>query len=79
MLVTVVATMCSLTDPTSVTPGPESCITAVVTDQATMMECEGAFAAQVLPHWMEEQGYTARGYHLVKWGCVIGGTRRSTI
>ena len=35
-------------------------------------------AAQVLPQWMEENGYTARGYHLAKWGCVIGGRKRET-
>jgi hypothetical protein len=71
MLVVVVATLCLIAD-------PAACIERVVTDQATLMECEGAFAAQVLPSWMEEQGYSARGYRLAKWGCSIGG-RRSKI
>lgn len=65
MLVTVIVTLCIQT----------ACIERTVTDQATFIQCGGAFAAQVLPHWMEENGYTARGYRLVKWGCVIGGKR----
>jgi hypothetical protein len=71
MLVTVIATLCLATD-------PAACVERVVTEQATLMQCGGAFAAQVLPTWMEEQGYLARGYKLAKWGCVIGG-RRSNI
>jgi hypothetical protein len=71
MLVTVIATLCLAAD-------PSSCVDKVVTDQATLMECGGAFAAQVLPHWMEENGYTARGYRLAKWGCVVGRRKGST-
>lgn len=65
MLVTVIATLCL----------NGVCVDKVVTDQATFMQCTGAFAAQVLPHWMEENGYSARGYTLRKWGCAIGGKR----
>lgn len=72
MLVTVIATLCLTAD-------PSACVDKIVTDQATFMECAGAFAAQVLPHWMEENGYTARGYRLAKWGCVVGGVHRSNI
>jgi hypothetical protein len=65
MLITVIARLCLIADPTS-------CIDRTVTDQATAMQCGGAFAAQVLPQWMAEQGYTARGYRLASWGCQIG-------
>lgn len=68
MFVTVVALLCLAT-------APETCIERTVTDQATLMQCGGAMAAQVLPAWMESEGYTARGYRLAKWGCVIGGKR----
>lgn len=68
MLVTVTALLCLASSPTT-------CIERTVTDQATLMQCGGAMAVQVLPTWMEEQGYTARGYRLAKWGCVIGGRR----
>lgn len=66
MLVTVIATLCLAN---------AQCIERVVTNEATLMQCGGAMAVQVLPTWMEEQGYTARGYRLAKWGCVIGGRR----
>lgn len=66
MLVLVVATLCLPTG---------ACIERTVTDQATLMQCGGAFAAQVLPTWMEQEGYTARGYRLAKWGCVVGSRR----
>lgn len=69
MLVTLVVTLCL---------AGGSCIEKVVTDQATLMQCEGATAAQALPTWMAENGYTARGYRLAKWGCMIG-TRRNAI
>jgi hypothetical protein len=65
MQITVVATLCLIAN-------PSSCVEKIVTDQATMMQCGGAFALQVLPAWMQENGYTARGYRLAKWGCVIG-------
>jgi hypothetical protein len=69
MLVTVTVLLCLISS-------PETCIERVVTNEATLMQCGGAMAAQVLPTWMEEQGYTARGYRLAKWGCVIGGRRK---
>ena len=69
MLVTVIAYLCLAAEPTT-------CIERTVTNEATLMQCGGAFAAQALPKWIEENGYTARGYHLAKWGCVIGGRKR---
>lgn len=68
MLVTVIAYLCLVAE-------PKACIERTVTSEATLMQCGGAFAAQALPKWMEENGYTARGYRLAKWGCVIGGKR----
>ncbi len=65
MLVVVVATLCL----------NGSCIEKTVTDQATMGQCGGPMALQVIPQWMEDNGYAARGYRLAKWGCVIGGKR----
>ena len=66
MLVIVIATLCLANG---------DCIERTVTSEATLMQCDGAMAVQVLPQWMEENGYTARGYRLAKWGCVIGGKR----
>lgn len=66
MLVTLIATLCLAN---------AQCIERVVTSEATLMQCTGAMAVQVLPTWMEENGYTARGYHLAKWGCVIGNRK----
>jgi hypothetical protein len=71
MLVTVIATLCLVAD-------PSSCIEKTVTDQATLMQCGGAMAAQVLPQWMADNGYLARGYRLAKWGCQIGSKKTST-
>lgn len=67
--VSVIAMLCLATD-------PANCIERTVTDQATMMQCRGPMAAQVLPDWMEKNGYTARGYLLAKWDCVAAGRRR---
>jgi len=66
MLVTVIATLCL---------NGVLCVDKTVTDQATMMQCGGPMGAQVIPQWMEDQGYAARGYRLAKWSCVIGGRR----
>jgi hypothetical protein len=63
MLVTVIATLCLA----------NVCVEKTVTDQATLMQCGGGFAQQALSKWMDENGYSARGYRLAKWGCVIGG------
>lgn len=69
MFVAVIVTLCLAgADP--------ACIEKTVTDQATLMECGGAFAAQAIPQWMADNGYSARGYRLAKWGCVIGGRRK---
>jgi hypothetical protein len=65
MLVTIIATLCLADDPTS-------CIDRVVTEHATLMQCEGAVAMQAIPLWMEKEGYFERGYHLAKWECVRG-------
>lgn len=67
MLMTVVVLLC-LND---------SCIEKVVTDQATLMQCKGPFAAQAIPGWMAENGYTARGYRLAKWDCVTPAKRKT--
>lgn len=66
MLIVVIATLCLANG---------TCIERTVTDQATFAQCSGAFAMQALSGWMEQEGYTARGYRLAKWGCVIGGKR----
>ena len=71
MLVTVIVTLC-------LTAEPKACIERTVTDEATLMQCGGAFGAQAIPAWMEREGYMARGYRLAKWGCVIGGRKRET-
>lgn len=68
MLVTVIVTLCLASG---------SCVEKVVTDQASFASCMGAYAMQVLPKWMEENGYTARGYRLAKWGCVLGSKGRA--
>jgi hypothetical protein len=68
MLVLVVATLCLVST-------PATCIERTVTDQASLASCTGAFAQQALSGWMEQEGYTARGYRLAKWGCVVGGRR----
>jgi hypothetical protein len=68
MLITVTALLCLVAS-------PSTCIERTVTDQATFAQCSGAFAMQALSGWMEQEGYTARGYRLAKWGCVIGGKR----
>jgi hypothetical protein len=65
LLVTVVATLCLF----------GTCKDVVVTDQATLMQCGGSMALQVIPKWMEDNGYSARGYRLTKWGCTIGGRK----
>jgi hypothetical protein len=67
MLVTVIATLCL----------NGACIERVVTQEATLMQCGGPMAVQVIPQWMADNGYAARGYHLAKWGCVIGGKREN--
>jgi hypothetical protein len=69
MLVTVTVLLC-LAD--------GACIEKTVTDEATLMQCGGAFAAQALPAWMEREGYSQRGYRLAKWGCVIGGRKKES-
>lgn len=69
MFVMVVATLCLVAD-------AGNCVEKVVTDQATLMQCRGPFAAQVLPAWMEAQGYSARGYRLTKWDCVAPDRRK---
>jgi hypothetical protein len=66
MLITVIATLCLANS---------SCIERTVTDQASLASCTGGFAQQALSGWMEQEGYTARGYRLAKWGCVIGSRR----
>lgn len=68
MLISVIVTLCLVSN-------PNDCIRKIVTDQATLSECSGPFALQVLPKWIEENGYAARGYRLAKWGCVIGGRK----
>lgn len=68
MLVIVVATLC-------LSGAHAPCVEKVVTDQASLAQCSGPFSQQALAGWMEENGYTARGYHLAKWGCVIGSKR----
>lgn len=65
MLVTVIATIC-------IAGAEPACVDKIVTDQATLMQCGGAFAQPAIAKWMEENGYTARGYRLAKWGCAIG-------
>jgi hypothetical protein len=70
MLITVTALLCLVST-------PSQCIERTVTDQATLASCTGGFAQQALSGWMEQEGYTARGYRLAKWGCVIGGKRTS--
>ena len=65
LLVTVVATLCL----------NGSCVEKVVTDQATLMQCGGSMALQVIPQWMADNGYLARGYTLQKWGCTIGSRK----
>jgi hypothetical protein len=67
VLITVIATLCTLNG---------VCIERTVTDQATFAQCSGAFSQQALSGWMEREGYTARGYRLAKWGCVVGGKKR---
>lgn len=66
MLVTVTVLLCLAN---------ATCVERTVTDEATLMQCGGGFAQQALSKWMEQNGYTARGYRLAKWGCVIGGKR----
>lgn len=46
-----------------------ACVDKVVTDQATVMQCGGPMALQVIPQWLADNGYLARGYRLAKWGC----------
>jgi hypothetical protein len=69
MLVSVIVTLCLA----------NTCIERTVTNEATLMQCGGAFAAQALPAWMEREGYTARGYRLAKWGCVIGSRKKEQV
>lgn len=66
MLATILATICF----------HEVCIEKIVTTQATLMECNGATAAQAIPQWLEAQGYTVHGWTLQSWRCEIGGRRR---
>lgn len=70
MLVVVVATFCSLAQ-------PASCTQEVITDQATLMECGGAFAQQAISKWMAESIHYRTGWRLSKWGCVIGGMHKA--
>jgi hypothetical protein len=63
MLVTVIVTLCLASG---------ACTEKVVTDQATLMQCGGAFGEQAISKWMADNGYLARGYRLSKWGCQIG-------
>ena len=65
MLITVVATPCL----------QSICTEKIVTAQATMMQCAGPMGAQVIPQWMADNGYAARGYRLAKWSCILGGRR----
>lgn len=67
MLLTVIVTLCL----------NGTCIEKTVTDQATLMQCGGGYAQPAIAQWMADQGYTARGYVLRKWGCAIGGKGRS--
>jgi hypothetical protein len=62
MLVVVIATLC-LSD---------VCVQKIVTDQASLMQCSGPFGEQAISKWMTEEGYSARGYRLAKWGCQLG-------
>lgn len=65
MLVTVVATLCQIA-------APSACIEEIVTDQATLMQCGGAFAQQALAKWMSEHPRYVTGWRLSKWGCAVG-------
>lgn len=65
MLITVIATLCL----------KGVCVEKVVTDQATYGQCGGSMAVQVIPQWMADNGYLARGYTLAKWGCTLGSRK----
>jgi len=69
MLATVVVTLCLASG---------ACIDKIVTREATMMQCGGAFGEQAISQWMENNGYTARGYRLARWRCTIGQQRIAT-
>lgn len=70
MLVTVVATFCQLA-------APSSCAQELITNEATLMQCGGAFAQQAISKWMAENVHYRTGWRLAKWGCVIGGYHKA--
>lgn len=71
MLVTVIATFCSLAQ-------PGVCDRDIrITDQATLMQCGGAFGEQAISKWMAENIKYRTGWRLAKCGCVIGGYHKA--
>jgi hypothetical protein len=69
MLVTVVATFCQLA-------APSACVDEVITNEATLMQCGGAFAQGAISKWMSENIRYRTGWRLEKWGCAIGRQAR---
>lgn len=71
MLVTVLATFCQLAN-------PDVCDHDVlITREATLMQCAGAFGEQAISKWMAENIHYRTGWSLQKWGCAIGYQRKS--
>ena len=73
MQVTVIATLCQLA-----AASHPACVEEVITDDATLMQCGGAFAQQAISKWMSENIHYRTGWRLAKWGCVIGGYHKAT-
>ena len=62
MLSTLIVTLCLATG---------QCKEVAVADMP-LDKCFGVTTLQSLPHWLDENGYLARGYKIRKWGCRIG-------
>lgn len=70
MQVTVIATLCSLAS------AHPACVEEVITDQAQLSECMQS-AEAFISKWMAENIKFRTGWRLAKWGCAIGGYRKS--
>lgn len=52
------------------------CTDVTVTDKASMLECMFG-VQQAGAQWMQDEGWTARGYRLARWRCEMG--KRGTV
>jgi hypothetical protein len=68
MFITIIAMLCIGAG------SAEICDGKVVTDQATQMECRGPMSQWYMAKWMDESGWSARGYRVKEIRCIDNAT-----